>query len=381
MLNKIYGVNLGNWLVLEKWMDVRLFEGTTADDEVWLARELAEADPAAYAAKLKAHRDTQITEADFKTIAAHGANLVRLPVPFFVFGDREPFVGCIEYVDRAMQWAENAGLQVLIELHTVPGSQNGYDNGGLTGVCKWHTQPDEVEFALSVLERLAERYGEHPALYGIGVLNEPISLMVWVSSPSFGKARDKDEAKGSSYVPMSFLKKFYVDAYARIRRHLPEEKAIVFHDGFRLGAWKGFFNEQGMKNVVLDTHIYIFSMEFFVPFPWPWVYKLYVNSQKRAIEKAARHVPVIVGEWCISCNYGSKAPDELRQQRFREVADLCLDAWSTSAGYVYWNYRLWQGANGEAMDEYWKESWDLTRCWDRGWMPQRLDAEPDKRWE
>lgn len=27
---KIKGVNLGNWLVLEKWMNPALFEGTTA---------------------------------------------------------------------------------------------------------------------------------------------------------------------------------------------------------------------------------------------------------------------------------------------------------------------------------------------------------------
>ena len=35
---KVKGVNLGNWLVLEKWMDTSMFEGTTAvafsEDEV-----------------------------------------------------------------------------------------------------------------------------------------------------------------------------------------------------------------------------------------------------------------------------------------------------------------------------------------------------------
>ena len=32
----IKGVNLGNWLVLEKWMNPALFDGTTADDEYYL---------------------------------------------------------------------------------------------------------------------------------------------------------------------------------------------------------------------------------------------------------------------------------------------------------------------------------------------------------
>ena len=41
------------------------------------------------------------------------------------------------------------------------------DNGGLTGgKCK---NPEEVEFALTVLERLAKRYGQREGLYGIEV--------------------------------------------------------------------------------------------------------------------------------------------------------------------------------------------------------------------
>ena len=37
---KIHGVNLGNWLVLEKWMSPALFEGTTAEDEYYLPMQL-----------------------------------------------------------------------------------------------------------------------------------------------------------------------------------------------------------------------------------------------------------------------------------------------------------------------------------------------------
>ena len=29
----VKGVNLGNWLVLEKWMSPALFEGTTAEED------------------------------------------------------------------------------------------------------------------------------------------------------------------------------------------------------------------------------------------------------------------------------------------------------------------------------------------------------------
>ena len=49
----------------------------------------------------------------------------------------------------------------------VPGSQNGFDNGGISGVCTWAQKPEEVEYALDVLERLAQRYGQRPGLFGI----------------------------------------------------------------------------------------------------------------------------------------------------------------------------------------------------------------------
>ena len=67
---KIVGVNLGNWLVLEKWMQPFLFEENCAEDEVWLNRKV----PAKKLRPLmKKHRDTYIEEADFAKIAAHGA--------------------------------------------------------------------------------------------------------------------------------------------------------------------------------------------------------------------------------------------------------------------------------------------------------------------
>ena len=133
----VHGVNLGNWLVLEKWMKPDLFEGTRAEDEVWMSRNLS---PEGLEKKLSKHRDRYVTEEDFQYLSSIGVNTVRLPVTYGVFGDRPPLLGAIDYVDLAMDWAEKYQMQILLDLHTVPGSQNGYDNGGLTGVCKWQQQ-------------------------------------------------------------------------------------------------------------------------------------------------------------------------------------------------------------------------------------------------
>lgn len=371
-MNKIRGVNLGNWLVLEKWMSPDVFEGTTADDEVWLTREVPQE---ALRERLTRHRDTYITERDFAYLSEHGITTVRIPVPYSVFGDCPPFIGCISWLDQAFDWAEAYGMQVLIDLHTVPGSQNGYDNGGITGVCKWHKDPAQVEFALTVLERLAARYGQREGLFGIEVLNEPISLPVYLTAPSTGKARDKEEARGSGYVPMRFLRQFYTEAYDRMRQYLPVDKAIVFHDGFRLGSWGSFYRKAGMENVYLDTHIYISAMEGFLPFAGPRIYEAYIRYNQRLIDRVGQDIPVIVGEWCICNRYARRADkEEIRRQRYRDLYERQRQAWESSAGWFYWNYELVQDMD-RPMDEDWKESWDLRRCIAHGWIPEEISKE------
>ena len=54
------------------------------------------------------------------------------------------------------------------------------------------------------------------------------------------QAVDPEKAKGTKPNTMEFIRQFYLDAYDRIRKHMPEDKYVVFHDAFRLKAWKDF---------------------------------------------------------------------------------------------------------------------------------------------
>ena len=65
---RINGVNLGGWLVLERWMTPGLFRASGEEDEIWLHRST---DPAELERLLRRHRDTYITEDDFRAISAH----------------------------------------------------------------------------------------------------------------------------------------------------------------------------------------------------------------------------------------------------------------------------------------------------------------------
>ena len=385
---KIKGVNLGNWLVLEKWMSPALFEGTTAEDEYYLPRQLSKE---VYEARIKIHRSEYITERDFVTIKSRGMEAVRIPVPYFIFGDREPFIGCIEELDKAFCWAERYGLKVLIDLHTAPLGQNGFDNGGICGVCKWSQSPEEVEFVLTVLERLAERYGNREGLWGIEVLNEPVTENMWktMNVPERYPAVEQKMAEGSAPNSIEFLKQFYLEAYDRIRAYMPEDKYVVIHDGFELKAWKDFMQEEKYKNVVLDTHQYLMVAEANGCEQTIEGYKKYVEEHfKKEIQEMEQYFPVICGEWCLfnslACGWDTKGgqsvlngldgkvessvSDEEKKQIYREVAKAQLDAWNTGSGYFYWSYKLLTDTVNDAGWTGW-DSWDFGRCADFGWFP------------
>lgn len=384
----IKGVNLGNWLVLEKWMSPVLFEGTTAEDEYYLPTQLS---PEVYEARIKIHRSEYITERDFVTIKSMGMESVRIPVPYFIFGDRKPFIGCIEELDKAFNWAEKYGLTILIDLHTVPLSQNGFDNGGISGVCKWAQNPDEVEFALSVLERLAKRYGNRKGLFGIQPLNEPITENMWETMDIQNRyaPADPEMAKGSAPITMKFLRQFYLDAYDRISAYIPKDKYVVIHDGFELMAWKDFMQEEKYSNVILDTHQYLMVAEARGCSQTIEGYLKYIREElEPQITEMERYFPVICGEWCLfnslACGCDTKGGQsvlngvegrrqesfspEQKKEIYEALAKAQLELWEKGSGYYYWSYKLLTDTVNTPGWIGW-DSWDLGRCYDFGWFP------------
>lgn len=384
----IKGVNLGNWLVLEKWMNPALFEGTTAEDEYYLPTQLS---PKVYEARIKIHRSEYITERDFVTIKRMGMDSVRIPVPYFIFGDRKPFIGCIEELDKAFNWAEKYGLTILIDLHTVSLSQNGFDNGGISGVCKWAQNPDEVEFVLGVLERLAKRYGHRKGLFGIQPLNEPVTENMWGTMDVQNRyaPADPELAKGSAPITMEFLRKFYLEAYDRISTYMPKEKYVVLHDGFELMAWKDFMQEEKYSNVILDTHQYLMVAEARGCSQTIEGYLKYVREElEPQITEMEKYFPVICGEWCLfnslACGCDTKGGQsvlngvegsereslstEEKKEIYATLAKAQLELWDKCSGYFYWSYKLLTDTVNTPGWIGW-DSWDLGRCVDFGWFP------------
>lgn len=338
-MSKIRGVNIGNWLVLEKWMKPALFEGLEAHDETAFCKELGDN----ALDRLKPHRDTYITFEDFKWIADAGINSVRIPIPHWIFGDVKPYYGCIEYLDSAMEWAKKTGLKVLIDLHTAPGCQNGFDNGGILGVCEWHTKKEYVDRTVEVIGRIAERYKNDIALWGIQLLNEPR----WD-------------------VPMDILRDYYLRGYDICRAHVDENVAIVFHDGFWLKEWKDFMRGPEYRNVVLDTHFYQCFTDEDNNLDMSGHLMKAIEQRGAEIKEMSEYFPIIIGEWSlgISPNYALRGMNNIQlDAASRAYAAAQLLSYENAFGWYFWSYKL-------ENDEM--HTWNFRKCVEHGWFSKKF---------
>ncbi|KAJ7185898.1 glycoside hydrolase [Mycena filopes] len=256
-VDRVYGVNLGGWFVLEPFITPALFEPYPSAGDEWDLSVLMRAD-GTLQATLEEHYATFITEQDIAQIAGAGLNWVRLPIPFWavstwpdigVRGDGssegEPFLEGVawKYIVRLLGWARKYGIRVNIDLHTVPGSQNGYNHSGkrgqvnfLNGIMGVANAQRTLDYIRIIVEFISQpEYAEVVQMFG--VVNE--ALLSAIGRPQ--------------------LSAFYLEAYTTIRAitglGAGNGAYMSIHDGFDgLASWAGFL--PGADRLALDTHPY-----------------------------------------------------------------------------------------------------------------------------
>lgn len=135
--DKVRGLNIGGWLLLEPWITPSIFDKLDPSlgivDEFTLTEKLGSAKALEI---LKPHVSTHSSErfphltkrqwdswatyADFKKIADSGFNTVRIPIGYWAFSldSGEPYTqGAAPYIDAAIDWARATGLKIWIDLH------------------------------------------------------------------------------------------------------------------------------------------------------------------------------------------------------------------------------------------------------------------------
>ena len=361
--HSLAGVNLGNWLVLEKWMGGSPLAAASAEDDYGFIGEL---DDEERAQALEEHYRTYVTEKDFAFLAQVGVDIARIPLPYHLFGsDHHP--SCVSHLDNAFCWAERYGIGLLLDLHTVPLSQNGFDNGGYAGICAWHRDNSRILYVLDVLERIASRYAHRPALWGLEPLNEPASWPVLMGSllrhggkGAQGLLRVR-RALSSRAISLNQLKGFYKEFYDRIRPIVGSDVQLVFHDRFSLGAWDDWHPNPTDKNIWIDTHQYACFADAHLRHRDLAGYLRVVEGMGKDIDRAARFHRVMVGEWCLGNHaeeLGRMNADEQRDW-YRRYADAQLAAWGKGGGSCFWSLRV----EGER-----RANWSFEECVRRGWL-------------
>src|SRR5262245_57553377 len=152
------GVNLGSWLLLESH-----FTGFAFRDEKSLWAGLERRFGRARMAEIReAYRTHWIGAADFRRIKELGLNHVRVP---FWYGRLEEYARPGKYLeegwrwlDNAVNWAEEAGLYCILDLHGAPGGQSKADHAGERDRNAYWNSPALRRRAANLWAAIAKRY-------------------------------------------------------------------------------------------------------------------------------------------------------------------------------------------------------------------------------
>lgn len=328
----LHGVNLTGWLNLESWVTPELFAGTGSLSEADLMETLG---PELYEDLVAEHRQTFITEEDFRLIARRGFNAVRLPVPWYVYGEDGPepgpHIGCIQSVDDAFAWAQKHNISVLLVLGISPGTK---DDDSL--VASGRNRRAET---LDVLSALVRRYAGDPNLFGIEVANEPVAQ------------RRKGFVSITEGVPVHTLRNYYRDAYEVIRAGAGERPCVVLPDAGVPTKWKSFMVLRQYRNVWLDCPLYHYADK--VDATGPAGAAALVERSRKTLSRAQKHGRmVMVGAWSAALPFADSlmTPEgRIALERvycaeqiaaFEDLPAWFFQTWKTSAHLSGWDARV-----------------------------------------
>lgn len=409
---KVYGVNIGGWLLTEPFITPSLYiaaknsttNNTTPIDEYHYCKQLGTEE---CHKRLKNHWETFITEEDFSKIKSWGFNTVRIPIGYWAFAHRksDPFCfGQEEYLENAINWCRKYGLHMWIDLHGMPGSQNGFDNSGLRDHLDWLNVTSNYNLGMEVLYYIQDKYGQpeyNDAVSGIENLNEP---------------------KGPK-INLSKLKTFQKKSYSQ-QRSTGSDNYFIFHDSFmKAGYWNDIISDNsdisdftnltrsdnvttfedltrgnnGTKyngtvyRTVIDHHRY----EVFGTGQLSLNIKGHITSLENYVQQFLddETAPIkVIGEWSAAltdcakwlngvgtesrlegkfesnnaigkCTYSNNYTEMTAQNKTdtRKLVEAQLDLYNKTNGFIFWTYKT------EDTIE-----WDLSRLIEHDLFPQPL---------
>lgn len=240
----IRGVNIGGWLSIEPFIAPSLFDKYSPNDHIvdeWsLCQKLGRSAPSV----IEQHYASFVREQDYAEIRDAGLDHVRIPFSYWAVTtyDGDPYVAHISwrYLLRAIEYCRKYGLRVKLDLHALPGSQNGWAHSGHQGSINFLSGNNGTlnsQRSLEIHDQLSkffaqDRYKNVVTIYGL--VNEPLMLSL----------------------PTEKVLGWSTDATNLIQRN-GIKATIVLHDGFlTLSKWYNMLKKNRPQNMMLDTHQY-----------------------------------------------------------------------------------------------------------------------------
>ncbi|XP_076947945.1 putative glucan 1,3-beta-glucosidase A [Bidens hawaiensis] len=266
------------------------------------------------------HWDTFIVEDDFRFIARSGLNGVRIPVRWWTASDPtppKPFVGgSLQYLDKAFLWAKKYNLKVILHLHAVPGSQNGFEHSGTRdGYIEWGQADETIQETIRVIEFFTARYANNTSLYAVELMNEPF-------------------APGMS---LSMRTKYYEAGYKVVRKHAPNV-FVVLSNRLNFSDSKELFPiASGMKRVVIDVHYYNLFSDIFDGMTVEQNIDFIKSNRSNELQAiTTSNGPLtFVGEWV--AEWKVKGATKSEYQRFAKAQLKTFG--HASFGWAYWSLK------------------------------------------
>lgn len=311
---RLRGFCIGGWMNMENFMTgypghEAGFRAAVADV---LGRELG-------AYFFERYLDEFFTEEDVRFIRSLGCNVIRVALNYRHFeSDDEPLCCASEgfaRLDQVIDWARDAGLYVILDLHAAQGYQSSgwhCDNPGSRPML-WE-QVCFQDRAVALWEDFAQRYKDEPAVAGYNLINEP-------------EAAD-----------VSQLNRFYHRAVEAIRKIDPQH--ILFLEGNIYSQQLDSLDTPFDTNLVYSTHYYFDPGLDDGQYPGTFRGQYYNRAQLKQLYAdrtafARRHnVPHWYGEF--GCIYSDPA---LEASRLRVMADLIDIADEFGDHWTIWNYK------------------------------------------
>lgn len=277
-------------------------------------------------------------------------------------------------------WARQAKpnpIKVIVDLHGVPSSQNGFDNSGQRmAYPEWQSGDPGAVRTLAVLNQIQSKYSDSSyddVIMGIEIVNEPLT----------------------SELNMTQVKDYYINSHAQ-QREYSQSRVVVMHDGFQpTNYWNDFLTPQSnpsAQNVAVDHHEY----QVFTP-------ELVALNITGHLDMVCSQSPVydgadkwtFVGEWTgamtdcapwlngysVYARYDGQFPgswyvgscadkndislwDETMRSNTRQFIEAQMDSYEKyTQGWTFWNFKTENSSAGE---------WDAFALIEAGIFPQPL---------